>query len=594
MPGDARSARAWRLIVGAIAGLVLGIALASSGAIAITFVVGEVAQRALEHDVSLEDEGDDVLATVLDVRHYHRNLFFAGPSSDRVEDFDSALAALYEELGELDDIVIMSADLSTAQELRAMVEAYEAAYRPAIELYDIDRAAFDEASDHGLEHLADIQTEAVKLEERGEELAEAAFRSINETTTTATIILVAVLVGVGAAGIALSLAAVRVLRQQRDLYAAQRESAAQLELALRTRTDFIADASHELRTPLTVLRGNAEVGLAASSPGCGHEPVLREIVAESARMTRLVEDLLFLARYDAGALPLEERVIEIEPWLAEVAARAEVLARQRGARLDVLDGGVRSRGHGCGACPAGDPRAHRQCREVQPARRVGGDVGDRGGRVAADRRGGPRPGHPRGRPPEHLRAVLPCRPDARPSQRWGGPRPLDRSRDRRCARRAHRGVRPPRRWDSDAHRDPDPRGRPCRRTANRSRRARDPPRPAGDVAAAERASTTHATGLMARVLIIEDDAPIAALLERGLRLAGYEVTVEDDSLGGRRRWIEGGHDAIILDLMLPGANGLELCAERRRAGDRHAGPAPHCERRPPRAPPGDGPPGRQP
>jgi DNA-binding response OmpR family regulator len=72
---------------------------------------------------------------------------------------------------------------------------------------------------------------------------------------------------------------------------------------------------------------------------------------------------------------------------------------------------------------------------------------------------------------------------------------------------------------------------------------------------------------MARVLVIEDDAPIAALLERGLRLAGHEVTVEDDSLGGHRRWIEGRHDAIILDLMLPGANGLELCAERRLAGD---------------------------
>jgi two-component system, OmpR family, sensor histidine kinase VicK len=321
------------MIVGAIAGLVLGIALASSVAIAITFVVGQVAQRAIEHDVNLEDEGDDVLATVLDVRHYHRNLFFAGPSGDRIEDFDSALGALYEELDELGEIVIMSADLSTAQELRALVEEYEAAYRPAIELYHIDRAAFDEASDHGLERLADIQTEAVKLEERGEELAEAAFRSINDTTTTAMIILVAVLLGVGAAGIALSIAAIRILREQRDLYAAQRESAAQLELALRTRTDFIADASHELRTPLTVLRGNAEVALAASGTHCDHEPILREIVAESERMTRLVEDLLFLARYDAGALPLEERAIDVEPWLAEVAARAEVLARQRGARL---------------------------------------------------------------------------------------------------------------------------------------------------------------------------------------------------------------------------------------------------------------------
>jgi DNA-binding response OmpR family regulator len=73
---------------------------------------------------------------------------------------------------------------------------------------------------------------------------------------------------------------------------------------------------------------------------------------------------------------------------------------------------------------------------------------------------------------------------------------------------------------------------------------------------------------MARVLIIEDDAPISAILERGLRLAGYDVTVAADSLEGRRGWIEGLHDAIVLDLMLPGANGLELCAERRRAGDR--------------------------
>jgi two-component system, OmpR family, sensor histidine kinase VicK len=332
-PGDARSARAWRVIVGAIVGLVLGIALASSVAIAITLIVGEVAERAIEHDVNLEDEGDDVLATVLDVRHYHRNLLFGGPSRDDMESFDGALAALHEELDELGEIVIESTDLATAQELRGMVDAYEASYRPAIELWNTDQAAFDEASDHGLLQLEDIQTEAVKLEERGEELAEAAFRSINETTTTATLILVAVLVGVGAAGVALSVAAVRVLREQRDLYAAQRESAAQLEQALRTRTDFIADASHELRTPLTVLRGNAEVGLAASSPDCGHEPILREIVAESERMTRLVEDLLFLARYDAGALPLEERLIDIEPWMAEVAARAEVLARQRGARL---------------------------------------------------------------------------------------------------------------------------------------------------------------------------------------------------------------------------------------------------------------------
>ena len=70
-----------------------------------------------------------------------------------------------------------------------------------------------------------------------------------------------------------------------------------------------------------------------------------------------------------------------------------------------------------------------------------------------------------------------------------------------------------------------------------------------------------------RLLVIEDDEPIAKLLERGLRLAGYDVVVEMDGAGGRARWLEGGYATIILDVMLPGANGLDLCAERRAAGD---------------------------
>jgi len=134
-------------------------------------------------------------------------------------------------------------------------------------------------------------------------------------------------------GVGLAVTAVRVLGEQRRLYAAQQATAERLEHALRARTDFIADASHELRTPLTVLRGNAEVGLAAGATECGHEAVLREIVAESERMTQLVEDLLLLARYDAGAISLEVRDVDIEPWFAEVAARGEILARERGVSL---------------------------------------------------------------------------------------------------------------------------------------------------------------------------------------------------------------------------------------------------------------------
>jgi DNA-binding response OmpR family regulator len=73
---------------------------------------------------------------------------------------------------------------------------------------------------------------------------------------------------------------------------------------------------------------------------------------------------------------------------------------------------------------------------------------------------------------------------------------------------------------------------------------------------------------MKRLLVIEDDEPIADLLERGLRLAGYEVVIETDGQAGLERWTLGGLAAVILDVMLPGANGLDIATERRAAGDR--------------------------
>jgi len=147
-------------------------------------------------------------------------------------------------------------------------------------------------------------------------------------------VMLLILVGVTVAGLALTYVAWRVLRELRTLAATQQATADQLRDALRARNDLIADASHELRTPLTVLRGNAEVGLAMGPSDCAHEPILREIVAESARMTRLVEDLLFLARSDAGAAPLEPVELDLEPWLADVAARAEMLCRERGIAFE--------------------------------------------------------------------------------------------------------------------------------------------------------------------------------------------------------------------------------------------------------------------
>jgi len=66
-----------------------------------------------------------------------------------------------------------------------------------------------------------------------------------------------------------------------------------------------------------------------------------------------------------------------------------------------------------------------------------------------------------------------------------------------------------------------------------------------------------------RILIVEDDADIAALLRLHLRDEGYEVVHAADGNEGLRLVLEGGWDALVLDLMLPGVDGLEICRRAR-------------------------------
>src|SRR4028119_1673577 len=100
----------------------------------------------------------------------------------------------------------------------------------------------------------------------------------------------------------------------------------------RQKTDFLADVSHELRTPLTVLRGNAQVGLALGAEG-EQKQLLEEVVEESKRMSRMVEELLFLARSDSSPPSLEPETVSVPPLMSELVGRATVLARERGATL---------------------------------------------------------------------------------------------------------------------------------------------------------------------------------------------------------------------------------------------------------------------
>jgi DNA-binding response OmpR family regulator len=66
-----------------------------------------------------------------------------------------------------------------------------------------------------------------------------------------------------------------------------------------------------------------------------------------------------------------------------------------------------------------------------------------------------------------------------------------------------------------------------------------------------------------RVLIVEDDTHIAELLRMHLHDEGYQVEHAADGTAGLRLLEESGWDALVLDLMLPGIDGLELCRRAR-------------------------------
>ncbi|GAA3549335.1 DUF4153 domain-containing protein [Nocardioides daeguensis] len=99
----------------------------------------------------------------------------------------------------------------------------------------------------------------------------------------------------------------------------------------RQRRELVANVSHELRTPLAGLRAVLENVVDGVVPD--DRAVLATALAQAERMSGLVEDLLDLARVDAGKAPLAPRAVPIAALLADAVAEAEALGR--GVRYDV-------------------------------------------------------------------------------------------------------------------------------------------------------------------------------------------------------------------------------------------------------------------
>src|SRR5262249_24259560 len=72
---------------------------------------------------------------------------------------------------------------------------------------------------------------------------------------------------------------------------------------------------------------------------------------------------------------------------------------------------------------------------------------------------------------------------------------------------------------------------------------------------------------MPQVLVIEDERKVLRSLERGLQTEGYNVTSASNGETGRDLAIAGKFDCIVLDLMLPKVDGIDVLAQLRRAGN---------------------------
>jgi len=105
-----------------------------------------------------------------------------------------------------------------------------------------------------------------------------------------------------------------------------------VEHSLQMQRDFVADVSHELRTPLTTLRGNLGL-LRRDLPPEDQADILNDMVDESDRLIRLVNDLLSLARADAGR-NLAKESIDVAEVIDETCRQARLLDPQRQIELD--------------------------------------------------------------------------------------------------------------------------------------------------------------------------------------------------------------------------------------------------------------------
>jgi signal transduction histidine kinase len=113
------------------------------------------------------------------------------------------------------------------------------------------------------------------------------------------------------------------------------KAASPVELARRRQLEFTADASHELRTPLSVIEAEVSLALSGTRDVDDYSDTLGRVRRESLRLRDIVEDLLWLSRFDAQPPPPGDKPVDVSAIAAACADRFDAVALSRGITLTV-------------------------------------------------------------------------------------------------------------------------------------------------------------------------------------------------------------------------------------------------------------------
>jgi len=114
-----------------------------------------------------------------------------------------------------------------------------------------------------------------------------------------------------------------------------RRVAAPIEAARHRQLEFTADASHELRTPLSVIEAHTSLALSQDRDAAWYRNAFTKVERESKRMRRLLEDMLWLARFDAAQAPAAAGPLDLGVLATRAADRFAAVAETRHLALGV-------------------------------------------------------------------------------------------------------------------------------------------------------------------------------------------------------------------------------------------------------------------